>query len=134
MRRNLIVVKFRLALRMTRRRDGCRGIFIKLSRAADVIPLPGEMSRSDKRVWATPYPPLRPYQFLLSDEIPPSAILRQWVILSEVEPVGRRSMRRNLIVVKFRQAQDDPSERRMRPTTLLIYIYQDFWDDGLIDF
>ena len=41
-----------------------------------------------------------------------TAILRQWVILSEVEPVGRRSMRRNLIVVKFRQAQDDPSEKR----------------------
>ena len=46
---------------------------------------------------------------LCADEIPPAAILRQWVILSEVEREARRSMRRNLIVVKFRQAQDDPS-------------------------
>ena len=35
-------------------------------------------------------------------------------------------MRRNLIVVKFRQAQDDPSEGRMRPTTYQ-FIFTEFF-------
>lgn len=48
-------------------------------------------------------------------EIPPTAILRQWVILIVVECVAHRGTRWNLIVAKFRQAQDDTNARTSRP-------------------
>ena len=94
-----------------------------ISRAADVIPLPGEMSRSDKRVWATPYPPLRQ---------PLGFIVRRDPAFGDFTTMGHSERSRTRRAPKYEAeshcrkistSSGGPVGGTSRPTSVSIYFY-----------